>query len=62
MHNLLHKPANIVVPVLLFILLSPGLIVKLPSENSNKVESTLVHASIFLVIYVLLRIVFSKYY
>lgn len=56
------KPANIIVPVLLFILLTPGLLVTLPEKNSTLLVSSLTHAAIFAVVYALLRTVFAAYY
>ena len=56
------KPANIVVPVLLFILLTPGLLVTLPNKNATLLVSSLTHAAIFAAVYTLLRTVFAAYY
>jgi len=53
---------NILVPVVLFILLTPDLLLTLPSESSTKVEKAFTHGFIFLVAYALLRTVFAKYY
>ena len=53
---------NLLVPVVLFILLTPGLLLTLPYESSSKTEQTLTHAAVFLAAYALLRIVFKKYY
>lgn len=53
---------NILVPVVLFILLTPDLLFTVPSESSTKVEKALTHGMIFLVLYALLRTVFAKYY
>ena len=60
--NQFNKPANFVVPTLLFILFSPDLLLSLPNESSSKLEKVFTHATIFLVIYLLLRMVFSSYY
>ena len=62
MMNLFHKPANLIVPVILFILLTPGLIVSVPSNKQPLAIQTLTHAAIFLVVYAFLRIVFANYY
>lgn len=56
------KPANILVPVLLFILLSPGLFFRLPDERSTQWTVVLTHAAVFAAIYMLLRTVFAAYY
>ena len=56
------KPANVIVPILLFILLTPGLLVTLPSKNSSHLHQTLVHAVIFGAVYFGLRKVFPQYY
>lgn len=56
------KPANIVVPVLLFILLTPGLLFNLPNKNSELWVKSLTHAAIFAAAYILLNVVFSDYY
>ena len=56
------KPANIFVPVLLFILLSPGLLFTLPNKRSNEWESVLAHAAIFAGVYMILRTIFAAYY
>ncbi len=53
--------ANIVVPVLLFILLTPGLLLALPA-GASKLVQTLVHAVVFAVAYWTLRSVFPQYY
>ena len=57
-----NKPANILVPVLLFILLQPGLLFTLPDERSSQWTTILTHAAIFAAVYMLLRTVFAAYY
>jgi hypothetical protein len=52
---------NVIVPVLLFILLTPGLLLSLPSGASLLVK-TLTHAVVFGVVYTVLRSVFPQYY
>jgi hypothetical protein len=59
--NILDKPLNIIVPMILFILLTPGLLVTLP-DKGDKVTVAIVHTLIFGAIYTLLRTVFAKYY
>ena len=60
--SIFKKPANIVVPVLLFILLTPGLYITLPDPQSSLFVKTLTHAAVFAAVYILLRIVFTTYY
>uniref|UniRef100_A0A6C0D790 Uncharacterized protein n=1 Tax=viral metagenome TaxID=1070528 RepID=A0A6C0D790_9ZZZZ len=60
--KLVDKPANIIVPVLLFILLTPGLLVTLPNKKSELWIQSLTHAAIFALIYIVLNVVFSAYY
>ena len=60
--KIFDKPANLIVPILLFILLSPGLLLTLPDTKSSKLVVVLTHAAIFGLIYALLLTNFSKYY
>jgi hypothetical protein len=53
--------ANILVPAILFVLLTPGLLLALPSGQSLFVQSV-VHAIVFAIIYWGLRQVFPQYY
>lgn len=57
---------DIIIPVVLFILLSPGLLLSLPSKGiaSGKTgpTSVLIHAFIFAVVFAFLRKQFPKYY
>jgi hypothetical protein len=53
--------ANVIVPVLLFILLTPGLLLSVPSGASLLVK-TLTHAAVFAVVYWTLRRTFPQYY
>ena len=55
------KPANIVVPFILFILLSPGLFFTIP-ENADKYSVVFTHASVFAAVYIILRTIFATYY
>jgi len=52
---------NIVVPVLLFILLSPGAVLTLPPGQS-RLTQVVFHAAVFGLVYYLLRRTFAKYY
>jgi hypothetical protein len=58
----MNKPANILVPVILFILLVPDLLFSLPSKNAPTWQKALIHTAIFAGIYISLRIVFKEYY
>jgi hypothetical protein len=60
---------NIIVPVILFILLSPGLLLNIPPVDGQflltgktSIPSIIVHAIVFAIIYFLLRKNFSQYY
>jgi hypothetical protein len=53
--------ANVIVPVVLFILLTPRLLLGLPPGQSLWVQ-TLTHAAVFGVVYTILRSVFPQYY
>jgi hypothetical protein len=52
---------NVIVPVLLFILLTPGFLLRLPPGASNLVV-TLTHAVVFGLVYTFLRRTFPQYY
>lgn len=52
---------NVIVPVILFILLTPGLLLSIPA-GSSLVVKTLVHAVVFGIVYSILRSVFPQYY
>jgi hypothetical protein len=52
---------NVIVPVLLFILLSPGVLLSLPPGSSRLVQ-VVTHAAVFGVLYTVLRMVFPQYY
>jgi hypothetical protein len=53
--------ANLIVPVILFILLTPGLLLALP-PGASKLVQTLTHAVVFAAVYWTLRSVFPQYY
>lgn len=53
--------ANVIVPVILFILLSPGILLSLPPGQSHLVQ-VLTHAVVFGAVYTGLRMVFPQYY
>jgi hypothetical protein len=52
---------NVIIPVLLFILLSPGVLVSLPPGSSHLVQ-VVTHAVVFGAVYAALRMVFPQYY
>jgi hypothetical protein len=61
--------ANIIVPVILFILLSPGVLLTLPPlskgiymSGQTSITAVIVHAIVFALVYMLLRKVFPQYY
>lgn len=53
--------ANVLVPVLLFVLLSPGVLLSLPPGQSHLVQ-VLTHAVVFGVVYTGLRMTFPQFY
>jgi hypothetical protein len=60
---------NILVPTLLFIILSPGLLLTIPPQDKGlfmsgqtSVTSILVHAVVFAILFYALRTFFSQYY
>ena len=53
--------ANILVPVVLFILLSPGVLLSLP-PGSGRLTQVVTHAGVFGAVYLGLRTVFPQYY
>lgn len=59
--KVLEKPANVIMPVLLFILFTPGLFFKL-IEKTDKYVLVVVHALAFGASYALLLTIFSSYY
>lgn len=52
---------NVLVPVVLFIVLAPGFLLRLPAGGSNTVV-TLTHAVVFGLVYAFLRRTFPQYY
>ena len=60
---------NVVVPVVLFVLLSPGLLLTIPplsrgllTSGQTSVMAVLVHAVVFALVYSFLRRTFPQYY
>jgi hypothetical protein len=53
--------ANVLVPVILFVLLSPGVLLYLPPGQSHLVQ-VLTHAVVFGAVYTGLRMVFPQFY
>ena len=52
---------NVIVPVILFVLLSPGVLLALPPGQSTVIQAV-THAVVFGVVYTGLRTVFPQYY
>lgn len=53
--------ANVLVPVVLFVLLSPGVLLSLPPGQSHLVQ-VVTHAVVFGAVYTGLRMTFPQYY
>jgi hypothetical protein len=53
--------ANVLVPVVLFVLLSPGVLLSLPPGSSHLVQ-VVTHAVVFGAVYMGLRMTFPQYY
>jgi hypothetical protein len=54
-------PADLVVPAILFMLLSPGVLLTLP-PGATPIEAVAVHSIVFGIVFATMRIVFPKYY
>ncbi len=52
---------NVLVPVVLFVVLSPGVLLSLPPNSSHLIQ-VLTHAAVFGLVYFMLRTVFPQYY
>lgn len=53
--------ANVLVPVVLFVLLSPGVLLSLP-PGAGRLTQVVTHAVVFGLVYWTLRSVFPQYY
>jgi len=53
--------ADLIVPAVLFVLLTPGLLVTLP-PGGTVLEASVVHTIVFAVLFAILRSVFAQYY
>jgi hypothetical protein len=53
--------ADLIVPAVLFLLLTPGLLVTLP-PGGTVLEATAVHTIVFAVVFAIMRTLFAKYY
>lgn len=53
--------ANVIVPVILFVLLSPGVLLSLPPGQSHIIQ-VLTHAVVFGAVYLGLRSTFPQFY
>jgi hypothetical protein len=64
--GLVLTKADLVVPAVLFLILSPGMLVTIPPfsimSRQTSIVSILVHSGVFAAIFALLRKYFSKYY
>jgi hypothetical protein len=49
------------VPAVLFVLLTPGLVVMLP-PGGTMMEATAVHTLVFAIVFAIMRTLFAKYY
>ncbi len=60
------QPADLVVPTVLFVLLSPGMLLSLPSTNiasgRTNTMSVLIHTLVFILVFAFLRKQFPQYY
>ena len=54
-------PADLVVPTVLFVILSPGMFLTLP-PRSGRLEATLVHTMVFAILFAFLRKTFPQFY
>jgi len=69
MMNLVLTPADLVVPTVLFVLLSPGVVLTIPPGKSGvlttgetSMEAMLSHTLVFAVVFALLRKTFPRFY
>lgn len=67
--SVMNKPLNLIVPMVLFIILSPGLLLTIPpvdgklfASGKTSVAAILVHAVVFVLIYAILRYLFKDKY
>ena len=64
--GMILAPADLIVPTVLFVLLSPGMIFTLPSSKISSGEtnftSVVIHALVFAVVFAFLRKSFPQYY
>ncbi len=60
------QPADLLVPTVLFVLLSPGILLSLPKKGlflgSTSSTSVIIHALVFMLIFAFLRKQFPQYY
>lgn len=59
--KILDKPANVIVPLILFLIFTPGLFFKIV-EKTDKYALAIIHALVFAASYALLLTIFSSYY
>ena len=64
--GLIIRPADLIVPTVLFVLLSPGMILSLPSNKissgQTSLTSVIIHTLVFMIVYAFLRKTFPQYY
>lgn len=67
--NIVLQPADLIVPTILFVLLSPGIVLTLPpgtggivSSGQTSLEAILSHTLVFAVVFALLRKTFPQFY
>lgn len=64
--GLVLVPNDIIIPVILFIILSPGMLLQLPTcsfmSGKTDVISVLIHAVVFAIVFAFLRKTFPQYY
>lgn len=64
--GLVLVPNDIIIPTVLFVLLSPGMILTLPSSKiasrQTNLTSVLIHTIVFAIVFAFLRKTFPKYY
>jgi hypothetical protein len=61
MMKLTLAPLDLIVPAILFVLLSPGMFVTIP-QSGPRINSMLVHTLVFAVLFAFLRQTFPQYY
>ena len=67
--NIILEPADLVVPTVLFLLLSPGMLLTIPPgkaglfmSGQTSIESILTHTIVFAIVFAFLRKTFPRFY